>query len=76
MQSSWRVARHCSFQNREVTLVASPALKPLVLHEQRLLPHPEPGCNTSRTVIVAITPGHDAVKAGCSSTPTPVMTAT
>ena len=51
------------FQNREVKLVAPPALKPLVLHEVRLLSHPEPGCKTSRTVIVGINPGHDAVQA-------------
>ena len=51
------------FQNREVKLVAPPALKPLVLHEVRLLPHPEPGCKTSRTVIVGINPGHDPVEA-------------
>src|SRR5579862_6114549 len=50
------------FQNREVKLVAPPALKPLVLHEVCLLPHPEPGCKASRTVIVGINPGHDAVK--------------
>jgi hypothetical protein len=48
------------FQDCEVKLVAPPALKPLVLHEVRLLPHPEPGCKTSRTVIVGINPGHDA----------------
>jgi hypothetical protein len=51
------------FQNREVKLVAPPALKPLVLDEVRLLPHPEPGCQTSRTVIFGIDPGHHAVKA-------------
>src|ERR1700733_4689925 len=51
------------FQNCEVKLVAPPALKPLVLHEVRLLPHPEPGCKTSRTVIVGIDPGRDAVEA-------------
>ena len=51
------------FQNREVKLVAPPALKPLVLHEVRLLSHPKPGCKTSRTLIVGINPGHDAVNA-------------
>ena len=51
------------FQNREVKLVAPPALEPLVLHEVRLLSHPKPGCKTSRTVIVGINPGRDAVKA-------------
>ena len=52
-----------AFQNREVKRVAPPTLKPLVLHEVRLLAHPEPGCETSRTVIVGINPGQDAVKA-------------
>jgi hypothetical protein len=51
------------FQNREVELVAPPALKPLVLHEVGLLPHPEPGSKTSRTVVVGINSGDDAVKA-------------
>jgi len=51
------------FQHREVKLVAPPALEPLVLYEVRLLPHPEPRYKTSRTVIVGINPGHDAVKA-------------
>jgi hypothetical protein len=55
----WRVF----LQSREVKLVAPPALKPLVLHQVRLLAHPEPGRKTSRTVIVGINPGHDAVKA-------------
>ena len=50
------------FQDCEVKLVAPPAVKPLVLHEVRLLPHPEPGCKTSRTVTVGINPGNDAVK--------------
>ena len=51
------------FQDGEIQLVAPPALEPLVFHEVRLLPHAEPGRETSRTVIVGINPGHDAVKA-------------
>ena len=51
------------FQDREVKLVAPPALEPLVLHEVGLLPHPKPRRETSGTVIIGINPGHDAVKA-------------